>query len=276
MPTDFISIRGNNYVADRASGTAPVPATNLIPYRTRFNRPPAMTDAIATNIITALGAVQTTPSEKVPCEGSQVFEPRRLKFTFANGGSISVPAPNRTQLIALATQIRGILETGLAVDVVCVSLIGEEWKRLDQDLRPAGVTPAPGPDIRPATGTKNPVYSAAISYESDSGRTFVEKIRMNTNTVNAPFSSYAAQIALAIGTPLPRGCGSASNIKPRHYLIDILTNSASNPVRKLTVPVADDDATDIQAVGVALATNVQTLCLKYFGESDSRFSRLLP
>lgn len=235
-----------------------------------------MTDATATDIITALGATQTTPSEKVPCEGSQVFEPRRLKFTFANGGSISVPAPNRLQLIALATQVRGILETNLGVDVVCVSLIGEQWKRLDQDLRPAGVVPTPGIDIRPATGTKNPVYTAAISYESDSGRTFVEKIRMNTNTVNAPFSAYAAQIATAIGTPLPRGCGSATNVKPRHYLVDILTTSTANPVRKLIIPVADDDAADIQSVGVALATNTQTLCLKYFGESDSRFSRLLP
>lgn len=276
MPTDFISIRGNNYVADRAIGTAPVPATNLIPYRTRFNRPPAMTDATVTAILTALGVTQTTPGEKVPCEGSQIFEPRRLKFTFANGGSVSVPAPNRTQLIALATQIRATLETSLAVDVVCVSLLGEEWKRLDQDLRPTGVTPTPGIDIRPATGTKNPTYTAAISYESDSGRSFVEKVRMNTNVANAPFSTYGTEIGVALGTILPRGCGSATNVKPRHYLVDILTTSTSNPVRKLIIPVADDDAADILAVGVALATNPQTLCLKYFGESDSRFSRLLP
>ncbi|MEG4419385.1 hypothetical protein QUA70_12350 [Microcoleus sp. LAD1_D5] len=234
-----------------------------------------MTDATATSILTALGGTQSVSGEKLPCEGSQIFEPRKLKFTFSNGASISVPAPNRSQLIALATQIRNILQTDLQVNVTCISLKGEEWKRLDQDLRPAGVVPTPGTDIRPAGGTKNPVYTAAVSYESDSGRTFVEKVRMNTNTVNAPFSAYATEIAEALGTILPRGCGSATNVTPRHYVVDVLTTSASHPVRKLIVPAVDDDATDIQAVGVSLARNTQTLCLRYFGETDSRFSRLL-
>ncbi|MEG4328076.1 hypothetical protein [Microcoleus sp. herbarium5] len=276
MPTDFVSVRGDNYVADRGEGTAPILAGDLISYRTRFNRPPGMSTTAVDQIVAALEATQTAPGETVPCEGGQIFEPRRLKFTFANKGSISIPAPNRERLITLATDVRGILETTLGINVVCVSLIGEEWKRLDQDLRPTGVVPTPGDDIRPTAGTKNPVYTAAISYESDSGRTFVEKIRMNTNVVNSPFSRYATAIGQAIGTPLPRGCGSATNVKPRHYEVAFLTNSASNPVRKLIIPVADDDAADIQAVGVALATNPQTLCLKYYGESDSRFSRILP
>jgi hypothetical protein len=276
MPTDFISIRGDNYVSDRAEGTAPVPAASQISYRGRFNRPPAMSDATVATLVTALGATQSVPGEKVPCEGSQIFEPRRLKFTFTNGGSVSFPIPNREQLIAIATQIKQILETDLTVTVVCVSLKGEEWKRLDQDLRPAGVTPTPGADIRPATGTKNPIYSAAIQYESDGDRTFIEKVKMNTDVAGSPFSQYSTEIGVALGTVLPRGCGSATNVDPRHYTVDILTTSTLNPVRKLIVPVADDDSADILAVGVALATNVQTLCLKYYGESDSRFSRLLP
>jgi hypothetical protein len=276
MPTSFISIRGDNYISDRLAGTAPILPANQIAYRSRFNRPPGMTDATVASIVTALGAAQATPGEKVPCEGSQIFEPRRLKFTFANGGSVSIPAPNREQLIAVATQVRGILETDLAVDVVCVALKGEEWKRLDQDLRPAGVTPTPGIDIRPAAGTKNPVYSVAIQYESDGDRTFVEKVKMNTNVAGSPFAPYSTEIGVALGTVLPRGCGSATNVDPRHYVVDILTTSAANPVRKLIVPVADDDAADILAVGTALATNPQTLCLRYYGESDTRFSRLLP
>lgn len=282
MPTDFISIKGSNYVPDRAGGTILAPATPLIAYRTRFNRPPGMTTATATAITDALGATATTPGEKVACEGSQTFEPRRLKFTFANGGSISVPAPNRAQLITLATQIRGILQTDLGATVVCISLIGEEWKRLDQELRPPGVVPTPGIDIRPAAGSKNPVYTAAILYESDGGRTFAEKVRMNTNITgangapNLPFSPYEIVINSALGPTIPRGCGSATNVKPRHYLVDILTNSATNPVRKLIIPVADDDSTDIRDIGIGIATNPQTLCLKYFGESDLTFSRLVP
>jgi hypothetical protein len=228
MPTDFISIRGDNYVSDRVEGAAPIPAANQITYRGRFNRPPTMTDATVASIVTALGATQSTPGEKVPCEGSQIFEPRRLKFTFSNGGSISFPAPSREQLIAIATQIRAILETDLTIDVVCVSLKGEEWKRLDQDLRPAGVVPAPGPDIRPATGTKNPIYSAAIQYESDGDRTFIEKVKMNSDVAGAPFTQYSTEIGVALGTILPRGCGSATNVDPRHYVVDVLTTSAKS------------------------------------------------
>ena len=269
MPTDFISIRGDNYVADRS------PPTETIPFRTRFNRPPSMLDATVTAILATLGVQQTTPGEKVPCLGSQVFEPRRLKFTFENGGSISLPIATRGQLIPTAQAIINDLEADLGVDVVCVSLIGEEWKRLDQDLRPAGVTPTPGADVRPVAGTKNPIYSAAIQYSSDSGRNFVEKIKMNTNVAGAPFTPYAAPIAAALGDILPRGCGSATAVDPRRYVVDILTTNATNPVRKMIVPVADADADDILQAGVDLATNPQTLCLRYYGESDNRFSRFL-
>ena len=267
MPTDFVSIRGDNYVSDRGGAA--------IPYRTRFNRPPSMTNASITDILATLAAQQTTSGEKAPCLNSQTFEPRRLKFTFANGGSISLPAPVRGSLIATALAIRNTLQTDLGVAVVCVSLIGEEWKRLDQELRPAGVTPTPGVDVRPATGTKNPVYTAAISYESDSGRNFVEKVKMNSNLVGLPFAPYATEIATAIGTVLPRGCGSATSVDPRRYVVDILTTNATNPVRKMIIPVSDDDTGDILQVGTALATNPQTLCLRYYGESDNRFSRFL-
>ena len=273
MPTDFISIRGDNYVADRADPTVPGTA---IAYGTRFNRPPSMSDATVADILATLAATQNPLGEKIPCLSSQIFEPRRLKFVFSNGGSISFPAPRRDQLIATASAIRNTLQTDLGVNVVCVALLGEEWKRLDQDLRPAGVTPAPGPDIRPATGTKNPVYTVAIQYESDSGRNFIEKVKMNSDRPgNLPFSEYETEIGVALGTILPRGCGSATSVDPRRYVIDILTTSPVKPVRKMIIPVSDDDAGDILQVGVDLATNTQTLCLRYYGESDSRFSRFL-
>ncbi|MEG4371642.1 hypothetical protein QUB29_19490 [Microcoleus sp. B4b_D2] len=267
MPTNFVNIRGDNYVSDRGG--------DPIPYRTRFNRPPSMLPATVADILATLAVQETTLGEKVACLNAQTFEPRRLKFTFANGGSISLPVPTRDQIIPTALAIRNTLQTDLGINVVCVSLIGEEWKRLDQELRPAGVTPTPGVDVRPVTGTKNPVYTAAISYESDSGRTFVEKVRMNSNVVNAPFSPYSAEIGTAIGTVLPRGCGSATSVDPRRYVVDVLTTNVANPVRKMIIPVADDDAADILQVGTDLATNPQTLCLRYYGESDNTFSRFL-
>lgn len=270
MPTDFVSFRGVNYVADRNGSTV------LTTYKSRFNRPPGMTDATVGQILTAIGATQSAPGEKLACETGKVFEPRRLKFTFSNGASISVPAPTRADILALAQNIRGFLQTGLGGTIACVSLIGEEWKRLDQDLRPTTVVPAPGTDVRPTTGTKNPVFSAFIRYESDSGRTFAEGVRMNTNqATNLPFSPYAVVIGTSLGSLLPAGCGGASNVDPRRYVIDILTTNPQKPTRKMIVPVANDAADDIRSVGVGLVTNPQTLCLRYYGESDSRFSRFL-
>jgi len=271
MPTDFVSFRGSTYVADRNAPTV------LTPYKSRFNRPPGMTDATVAEILGAIGATQLTPGEKIACESGKVFEPRRLKFTFSNGASISVPVPTRGGLLTLAQSIRGFLQTGLGSTIVCVGLIGEEWKRLDQELRPLAVVPAPGTDVRPTTGTKNPVFSAFIQYESDSGRTFAEGVRMNTNqATNLPFSPYAVVIGTSLGTLLPAGCGGATNTDPRRYVIDILTTNVQKPTRKMIIPVADDDADDIRGIGVGLATNPQTLCLRYYGESDNRFSRFLP
>jgi len=271
MPTDFVSFRGTNYVADRnAPGV-------LTPYKGRFNRPPGMTDATVSEILAAIGATQLTPGEKVACETGKVFEPRRLKFIFSTGASISVPIPTRAGLIALGGSLRGILQAGLSGTIACVGLIGEEWKRLDQELRPGTVVPAPGIDVRPTTGLKNPIFSAFIQYESDSGRTFAEGVRMNTNqATNLPFSPYAVVIGTSLGTLLPAGCGGATNTDARRYVIDILTTNLQNPTRKMIVPVADDDAADIRGIGVGLVTNPQTLCLRYYGESDNRFSRFFP
>ena len=99
---------------------------------------------------------------------------------------------------------------------------------------------------------------------------------MNTDSVAVPFSGYRDAIIAALGTLVPKGCGASSNIESRHYTATLLTTNTTNPIRQMIVPVASFSTTAIRAVGVQLATIAQTMCLAYEGESDSRFSRLVP
>jgi hypothetical protein len=270
MPTQFVNFTIPNYVADwDLLGKA-------TPISGRFNQPPAMTDATVDSILAAIGATRKTTATKAPCAPPSSFQPRRLRFSFTTGGSLSVPFSLRSTAVALATQIRGFLTE--VAPVSCIELLGERWGRVDEDLRPAGTIVAPGSDTRATTGSKNPVFSRAYAYTTDNGRTSVQVARQNTDSVATPalpFTPYAAAINTALGAALPKGCGGVGNIDPRHYVVTLLTNNTVNPTRQLIVPVAATESASIRAVGVALATITQTMCLLYQGESDSRLSRLI-
>lgn len=271
MPTQFVNFTLPNYLADWDT------LGKNTPLSARFNKPPAMADATVTTILAAIGGTVKNPADKVPCAPPSSFSPRKLVFHFTTGGSLSIPFSLRSQGLPLATQIRNLLQTDVA-PVSCVQLKGERWGRVDEELRPTGTVIAPGVDIRVTTGSKSPVFTRAFSYVSDDGRTSVQNARQNTDSLAVPalpFSPYAAAINTALGAGLPKGCGGVGNIDPRHYTVTVLTTDTVNPVRKLIVPVAATGSITIRAVGVALATLGQTMCLAYEGESDSRLSRLI-
>jgi hypothetical protein len=272
MPTQFVNFTIPNYVADWDL------LGKVTPISARFNRPPALSNTSVASILAAIGGTLKTSTTVAPCAPPSSFSPRRLKFSFATGGSLSVPFSLRSTAVALATQIKAFLTTDVGV-VTCIELIGEKWGRVDEDLRPAATIVAAGADIRVTTGSKNPVFSRAYSYVDDSGRTLVQVVRQNTDSLATPaipFSPYAAAINAALGAFLPKGCGGVGNIKPRHYTAKLLTTNTVNPVRQLIIPVASTASTAIRATGIAVATITQTMCLSYEGESDSRLSRLIP
>jgi hypothetical protein len=270
MATEFVPFRLNGYVADwdLIAKATPIPG--------RFSRAPNMTDAIVASILAAIDAVPVTPTAKSPCAPPAAFTSRKLKFTFQTGGSVSFPVAVRANALSLATSLKTILTPVGAI--ACIELIGEKWERVDEILRPAGITLAAGPDVRAASGSKNAIYSASISYNTDTGIQTVRSVKMNTNSVATPalpFSGYADAIAAGLGALLPKGCGGTSNIEARHYTVTMLTTDVKNPIRKMIIPVASFSTTVIRAVGVQIATVAQTMCLAYEGESDSRFSRLV-
>ncbi len=273
MATKFVTFTGKGYIPDWD------PAAKDLEFQGRFNQPPVMSDAMAANILGTLGLTLKSKTTEPVCKPPSSFMPRKLKFSFASGGSIAVPVKDRANLISIATTLKTDLAQMLGSTVVCIELIGEQWTRMDEEFRPVGVVPTPGTDIRPSSGTKNPTYSASMSYSSDGGKVIAQSVRMNTDDLTgaSAFSGYKVEIDSALGTLLPKGCGGGSNIAPRHYTVDFLTTNTANPVRQLIVPVASSSGiTGIRTTGAGLAAITQTLCLKYNGESDARFSRLIP
>ena len=271
MATEFITFTLANYLADwdllgkdlKVSG--------------RFSRPPALGATAVDGILAAIGATRKNPTQKAPCPPPASFDPRRLVFYFATGGSISVPFAQKANAVALATTLKGLLQGDLGA-VTCIQLIGEKWGRVEEELRPTGITLAPGPDIRVAVGSKNPVFAGSYSYTSDNGRNSVQTVRQNTDSTAVPatpFSVYATPINNALGPLLSQGCGGVGNITPRHYKVKVLTTNSVNPVRQLIIPVATNEALGIRGIGTGLSSITQTMCLNYEGESDSRLSRLI-
>jgi hypothetical protein len=165
----------------------------------RFSIPPALTAGNVDTILAAIGATRKPATQKGPCPPPAAFKARRLSFYFATGGNISVPFKIKTDAIRVATAIRTALQTELG-PVSCIMLEGEEWGRMDEELRPAATVVAPGPDIRVATGSKNSVFTGAYNYITDRGANSVQTVRQNTDstaTPRTPFSVYSVPINAA-------------------------------------------------------------------------------
>jgi len=272
MATEFITFTLANYLADWDLLGKDLGVSG------RFSRPPGLSQGVADSILAAIGATRKNPTQKAPCPPPASFDPRRLVFYFATGGSLSVPFAQKANAVALATTLKGLLQGDLGA-VTCIQLVGEKWGRVEEELRPAGFALAAGADTRAAVGSKNPIFAGSYTYTSDNGRNSVQTVRQNTDSTAVPatpFSVYATPISNALGSLLPQGCGGIGNVTPRHYTAKILTTNVNNPVRQLIIPVATNDALGIRGIGTGVAAITQTLCLAYEGESDSRLSRLIP
>lgn len=272
MATRFVTYSLPGYVPD---WDPLVKSPNLIG---KFSRPPSMTAANVTSILGAMGATAVSATAPAVCPLPVSFSPRKLKFSFASKKSIEIPVALRSNLLARAAALKTAL-VAIFGPLACIQLLGEEWGDLGEDLRPNTVTITPGPDTRAATGLKDPVYLAHYSYKSDGGVTSILSAQMNTDSVAVPpvpFSSYSVAIGNALGTVFKGGCGTNSTVTPRHFVSKIATTDVLNPVRQMTIPIASNVTANIRASAVEILTVAQTLCLKYVGESDSRFSRLIP
>ena len=285
-----ITFRGANYLPDWGDPAAP------FRYSYTFKVPDGLSDDDIDTIITTVGgSVVNEIGKGIPCDDVEGFPwtPRKLKFWFASGKTVSVPIPNKNNLVTASAEIATTL--GLIAEVVCVSLEGETWRNILDHLPVLGPVPLPTPIAIANTppGQKEPSYVGSMSYESDGTREFNKAFKMATNLPdNQPYAEYAAAIdnclvaGGAINTSSARCSGFRSKtFDHRRFNVTMLQNrrvisgaggetesEVENAKSKMLVPMSSRDPVDIRACAIALRDVPATLCLGYRGEWDKRFS----
>lgn len=262
-----------------------------------FKVPPDLSDVQAGQIAAAIGGVSKGDPNfpgNVPCSEQGLFKPRKIRLVRNNGSSLSVIMPFRsTDLISSARQVRDILNLG-EFKVVCIQLMGEETGDIRDELvagQPlAGGATSGTATIPPAAVGKAPFYTQVMAYEADTDfaapQTRYIPMKMRTDLVPAGVPAIPTDFTTVwnttVGQPanVPKGCtgqGRKRTLRPRKF---ILTRQVTYNAEVLTeineVPIAVNRADlQIQAGGAALASLPSTLCIKYKGEDNMLFHRVL-
>lgn len=264
---------GNLYTADDGTTHA---------FNSRFVLPNGMPAAAVTAAVTASGAVTRIAGggNRTVCPGLS-FQPRKLRFFFPNGGSFSVPIADRTNLIAA----RDNIIAALTLKPVCVTLIGEHRKGVEEAYRLPGFTLAPSAaSSAPTDGLgKQYQYSGTMAYKSDGilGNTYYQSFKIATEdpALGAPTLYSAALTTVGNNAVLPVGsalkpCVGSDWRKPRYFEVTSLIGAAlgTASAQHAKIPVTSDAFGDILAVGQELGnTMTSTQCLSYSGEDNRRF-----
>lgn len=295
-----ITFRGNNYLPDWG-----LPG-NPFNYKYTFKVPDGTTTAMINAIVEAVGG-SIINTKGVPCEDGEghSWTPRKLKFWFEAGKTVSVPVPSKINLVqasnAIATQLNQIAR------VICVSLEGETWTNIMDvlDIVGSGIPNVPLLPRVPlditdtAAGIKDPSYVGSMTYETDGAPELSSKaFKMATNLPNnAPYASYAAAIdaCLRSGGPLDTSNARCPGFRQltfdhRRFRVVMLqnrrviqSNGSSQATAEVTrarsamlVPMSSRVPVQIRDCALALRAVPHTLCLGYRGEWDKRFSSKNP
>lgn len=288
-----ITFRGDNYLPDWTSET--------FRYAYTFKIPDGLATGEIDAIIDAVGGEITPESSKgIPCDDNEGFPwtPRKLKFWFSTGKTVSVPVPNKLDLVTTSAAIATLL---LSIgNIVCVSLEGETWRNIIGELAAPTTPIIPTPLVVTATpaGQKEQSYLGSMSYESDGASLMDKAFKMATDRGdNQPYEIYEAAInnclvaGGAINTSQARCSGFVSRtFDHRRFSVTMLqtrnvvsgadggTATAENTEAKskMLVPMSSRVPTEINACAIALRDVPSTICLGYRGEWDKRFSNRNP
>ncbi|MEG5045964.1 hypothetical protein [Microcoleus sp. B4-C1] len=285
-----ITFRGSNYLPDWGA------PDQEFKYKYTFRIPDGTTDAMINAIIAAVGG-SVINTKGVPCEDTEghAWTPRKLKFWFEAGKTVSIPVPNKTNLVAasnaIATQLNQI------APVICVSLEGETWNNIIDVIDPSSslLAPVALPITDTPAGAKEMSYTGSMTYETDGTTEMRAKsFKMATNLPdNAPYAAYASAIneCLISGGPLNTSEARCPGFRQitfdhRRFRVVMLQNrrvvsssdanqaTSETTVAKsaMLVPMSSRDPALIRACGLALRAVPHTMCLGYRGEWDKRFS----
>ncbi len=288
-----ITFRGDNYLPDWTSETFRYSYTFKIPDGLGTGEIDAIIDAVG-------GEIAPESSKGIPCDDNEGFPwtPRKLKFWFSTGKTVSIPIPNKLELVANSAAIATSLLT--IANVVCVSLEGETWRNIIDSLEAPATVTTPTPLVVTATpaGQKEQSYLGSMSYESDGVFNMNKAFRMATDRgENQPYEIYEDAInnCLVAGGAINTSQGRCSGFVSRtfdHRRFSVTMLQTRNVVSggdggtaeeetteaksKMLVPMSSRDPADINACAIALRDVASTICLGYRGEWDKRFSTRNP
>jgi hypothetical protein len=270
--------KSGGYIQDRFSDTG----ADGININNRLVIPPDKTLAEMEIIIDEAGGALVEPGSVLICSETGNLTPRKLRFSRASGGSVTIAVARRDLLAATVIAGRQVLG-----DVVCVELIGERIDDLYLELAPPskiaeGGTPSRAPD----TSGKYLVYSGVQRYQVGNGDGSFTGIflpfRLETDIADAVPTILGSAFAGCVDVATVAGCGGRSQqIKHKRYTATMLTIEAA-PVagdpaiegqQTTEVPISKYAASEILACGTALAALLPTICLAYAGEDDKRFDK---
>lgn len=288
-----IMFRGNNYIPDFGD------PSNPLRYSYIFRVPDGLSDDDIEAIVTAVGGTIVSEVGKgIPCddEDGYPWTPRKLRFWFEGGKTVSIPIPTKEGIVAASNAIATTLQ--LVAPIACVSLEGETWRNMIDNL-PAPATPIETTAIAIANtpaGQKEQTYGGAMTYETDGTRELNKAFRMATNVEGGPYAEYATAIEAclvaggALNTTASRCPGFRSKtFDHRRFTVTMLQSrrvitgdddgaesSVGEAKSKMLVPMSSRATADIRACAIALRDVPATLCLGYRGEWDKRFSSKNP
>lgn len=285
-----IMFRGANYVPDWGDPDTPMRYSYI------FRVPDGLSDDDIESIITVVGgSIVDEQAKGIPCDNAEEFPwtPRKLKFWFETGKTVSIPVPSKENLVQTSLDIATALQ--VVAPVVCASLEGETWNNII-NLLPAPATPITPTAIEIAdtpAGQKELSYVGSMGYETDGTRDVTKAFKMATNVENAPYAAYATAVnnclvasEVPINTSASRCPGfSSKTFDHRRFTVTMLqsrrvitgdegeaASTVTQAKSKMMVPMSSRDVEDIRDCAIALRDVAATLCLGYRGEWDKRFS----
>lgn len=287
-----ITFRGDNYVPDWGV------AANPLRYSYTFKIPDTLTDDNIEAIVTAVGGtIVDKDSKGIPCDAEGFpWSPRKLRFWFEGGKTVSIPVPDKVGIVATSNTIATVL--GLIAPVVCVSLEGETWNNIIDEL-PAPATAIVLTPIEIAespAGQKELSYVGSMTYDTDGTKELNKAFKMATNVADGPYEVYADAIddCLVAGGGINTSQSRCPGFRGKtfdHRRFRVVMQQSRRIVNgdgggaesavglaksAMLVPMTSRLNADIRDCAIALRDVPATLCLGYRGEWDKRFSSKNP
>lgn len=222
-------------------------------------------NAHATYVTGPDGREDITSISNVCTEASNIV-PRKYEIIFDSGASTRIAVGEAESGLIAARAIGAELRDAGAGEVVCINLIGEYFKNMNDFTTPA-VTFSPTASATRAGYGK--YYSGKIDYTRDDDTVAQTSVKVKVEDDTAPPNFLSGSWDSCVGDFIGKGfsCpGSGSKLKHRRLIVNYQVDSSTREIETRELPVKSLDDVATCANGLASGTEA-LLCLQYRGES---------